>query len=249
MDTFVKFTNQSQGRDRIFRTTQYACAFLSYLLQDKADKEKLIKKLKLLESNMSSGRKLFRLGNAVHALEAAQRNIQVADPVLRFCLTSSSLNRCLYFICDNALWARSVSLAPNVDKAKWSLRASRCYFYTLLLSLARDFYQIAMEMQRGEVLQGKSCRKEVSSPPENSLGELACRIAAKVKAFFVLLYFSLRGNPPVLLDTVKNLCDLFIPLDRLGIYKTSPGVVSLCGLLSSILGILTVACPHLKLKP
>jgi len=47
---------------------------------------------------------------------------------------------------------------------------------------------------------------------------------------------------------VKNLCDLSGPLDTLGIYKTNPGVIGFCGLLSSLVGILTLASPHLKLK-
>ncbi|XP_069622310.1 peroxisomal membrane protein 11A isoform X2 [Ranitomeya imitator] len=104
MESFVKFTNQSQGRDRLFRATQYACMLLSYVLENKAGREKVVKKLKRVESNMSSGRKLFRLGNMVHAIEASKASIQLSDPVLCYCLTAANLNRILYFTCDTVLW-------------------------------------------------------------------------------------------------------------------------------------------------
>ncbi|XP_034144125.1 peroxisomal membrane protein 11A isoform X2 [Esox lucius] len=64
MESFIKFTNQSQGRDRIFRTTQYACALSKYLLRNNSARKGLVLKLQSLESNMSSGRKCTQL--AVH---------------------------------------------------------------------------------------------------------------------------------------------------------------------------------------
>lgn len=69
-----------------------------------------------------------------------------------------------------------------------------------------------------------------------------------VHGFFLLLFQILKNHPPLVLDMVKNLCDLTGPLDTLGIYKTNPGVIGFCGLLSSLVGILTLASPHLKLK-
>ncbi|MEQ2211032.1 hypothetical protein XENOCAPTIV_024615 [Xenoophorus captivus] len=57
MDAVVKFTSQSQGRDRIFRATQYACALSIYLLRNNTDRKDLVAKLKSLESNISAGRK------------------------------------------------------------------------------------------------------------------------------------------------------------------------------------------------
>ncbi|XP_036271426.1 peroxisomal membrane protein 11A isoform X2 [Pipistrellus kuhlii] len=69
-----------------------------------------------------------------------------------------------------------------------------------------------------------------------------------LQAFLLLLFRSLRRHPPLLLDTVKNLCDILNPLDQLGIYKSNPGVIGLGGLVSSVAGIITVAWPQLKLK-
>ncbi|KAJ8417530.1 hypothetical protein AAFF_G00223730 [Aldrovandia affinis] len=246
MESFIKFTNQSQGKDRIFRATQYACAFLKYLMRNKSSREELVKKLHDLESSMSSGRKLFRLGNTVNSLDAARQTLHLSDPVLRLCLTVSNLNRALYFICDNVLWARNLGLIRDIDKERWRLNASRYYYFALVMSLTRDAYFIAQIMvQRA---RRRRYEQKVHQHPDDH-GDAACVLVTKLDAFLSLLYESLRNNPPVVMDTVKNVCDLVIPLDRLGIYQTNAGVVGFCGLVSSLLGILSLVRPTLKMAP
>ncbi|KAM5206976.1 peroxisomal membrane protein 11A isoform 2-T2 [Hipposideros larvatus] len=198
MDAFARFTNQTQGRDRLFRATQYTCMLLSYLLEPHAGKEKVVMKLKKLESSVSTGRKWFRLGNVVHAVQATEQSLHATDLVPRVCLTLANLNRVLYFICDTVLWMEQVAH----DRAK---------------------------------------RKK--SPSQELLEETEW-----LQSFLLLLFRSLRKHPPLFLDTVKNLCDILNPLHQLGIYKSNPGVIGLGGLVSSIVGIVTVACPHMKLN-
>ncbi|XP_013858995.1 peroxisomal membrane protein 11A [Austrofundulus limnaeus] len=246
MDAVVKFTNQSQGRDRIFRATQYACALSIYLLRNNSERKELVAKLKQLETNMSSGRKLLRLGNAAHSIMAAKQTMQFSDRVLCLCLTVANFNRALYFVCDNLLWARSVGLLRAIDKERWSLNASRCYFYSLAMNLVRDAYvvlQLMVKKRKDEEFKQKMRRHVGESP------DVAEAVIPELDAFVFLLLETLRSNPAVALDTLKNICDLFIPLDRLGIYRTNAGVVGFCGLISSLLGIVTLACPALKLKP
>ncbi|XP_026086678.1 peroxisomal membrane protein 11A-like [Carassius auratus] len=246
METFISFTNQSQGRDRLFRATQYACALLKYLLRNEAKRKDLVKKLQFLESNMSSGRKLFRLGNTVNSIHAVKSTLNISDPVLRFCLSFANLNRALYFICDNILWARSIGLIRDIDKERWSLNSTRFYFLSLVMNLTRDVYviiQLMVQKSRDRHYQRKIDQHLNESP------DVACVIVPQLDAFLFLLLDSLRNEPSVALDTLKNVCDLFIPLDKLGIYQTNAGVVGFCGLISSLLGILSVLRPSLKIKP
>nr|XP_006139343.1 peroxisomal membrane protein 11A [Pelodiscus sinensis] len=246
MEAFMNFTNQTRGRDRLFRAIQYTCMLLSYLLASKADKEMVIMKLKQLESSMRSGRKLFRLGNIVHAMVAARRTTQLPDLVPRLCLTASNINRVLYFICDTVLWVKSVGLITDIDKQKWRNWATKCYYYSLLMNLTRDLYEISWRME--QVAQREKAKKENSSHCDEEDQDLICMGTGGLQPFLLLLYHALRKHPPLLLDTVKNLCDLSSPLDQLGIYKTNPGIIGLCGLLSSVVGIFTVVSPHMKLK-
>ncbi|KAM3869874.1 peroxisomal membrane protein 11A [Diretmus argenteus] len=246
METFIKFTNQSQGRDRIFRATQYACALSKYLLRHNAERKQLVVKLQSLESNMSSGRKLLRLGNTVNSIEAAKRTLRLSDPVLRLCLTAANINRALYFICDNVLWARNVGLIQDIDKERWSLNASRYYFLSLVMHLTRNLYvisQLMVRRARDKHFQQRVDRHLSDSP------EVAEVVIPQLDGFLFLLFESLKNHPAVALDTVKNVCDLFIPMDRLGIYQSNAGVVGFCGLVSSLLGIMSLLQPNLKIKP
>ncbi|KFO92929.1 Peroxisomal membrane protein 11A, partial [Buceros rhinoceros silvestris] len=216
------------------RATQYTCMLLSYLIERKADKEKLVMKLKQLESSMSSGRKMFRLGNMVHALVAARRTNQLPDMVPRLCLTASNLTHALYFVCDAVLWLRSAGLQPDIDKLKWRNWATK----------SRDWYEISWRLE--QAVQEEKIK-------ENSFWDNHCQELNGVRCdglhgFLLLLFQILKRHPPLLLDLVKNLCDLSGPLDTLGIYKTNPGVIGFCGVLSSLVRILTLASPHLKLK-
>ncbi|XP_043934244.1 peroxisomal membrane protein 11A isoform X2 [Protopterus annectens] len=224
--------------------------FLNHMLKNRAGYEQLAKKLKQLELNMSTGRKLFRLGNMIHAVETARKTYQLSDPVLRFCLTVSSLTRVAYFVCDNILWARSIGFLSSIDKERWSLRASKYYFASLLITLVRDLYEVVQQMdqKRQDPKQQKVNRHREQNHPQESRNREHIMEVNFLLSFMLILHI-LKSNPPLLMDLVKNLCDLFGPLDRLSVYKTSPAVVGLCGFISSSLGILTVAQPVLRLKP
>lgn len=246
MDAVVKFTSQSQGRDRILRATQYACALSVYLLRNNPNNKDLVEKLKNLESNMSAGRKLFRLGNTVNSIEAAKRTLQLSDRVLCLCLTTANVTRALYFIYDNGLWARSVGLIGNIDKERWSLNAHRFYFFSLVMNLSRDVYDIFQLMVQNS--RDKQFRQKMKECLREG-PDVGDAVIPQLDAFLYVLLHTLKSHPAVTLDTLKNFCDLFIPLDRLGIYPSNAGVVGFCGLMSSLIGIVTLAQPTLRIKP
>lgn len=185
--------------------------------------------------------------------------MHLSDVVLRFCITVSHLNRALYFACDNVLWAGKSGLAPRVDQEKWAQRSFRYYLFSLIMNLSRDAYEIRLLMEQ----ESSACSRRLKgsgggvpggietggagSPgtPGGSLPQVALKLRLRV----LLLARVLRGHPPLLLDVVRNACDLFIPLDKLGLWHCGPGIVGFCGLVSSILSILTLICPWLRLKP
>ncbi|XP_043935957.1 peroxisomal membrane protein 11B [Protopterus annectens] len=249
MDSWVRFSSQSQAKERIFRAAQYACTLIAYTLQKHGASSDAVAAIKKLESHMSLGRKLFRLGNSADALEAAKRAIHLSDVVLRFCITVSHLNRAMYFACDNILWTGKVGLLSKLDQDKWSQRSFRYYLFALIMNLSRDVYEINLLMER----EYQNRRQKGSMVLENGEIHDGNRskelINLRIKNQLRLLCLVLRNNPPLLLDALKNVCDIFIPLDKLGLYKTNSGFVGFCGLASSILSILTIVYPWLKLKP
>ena len=157
------------------------------------------------------------------------------------------------------LWAGKSGLAPRVDQEKWAQRSFRYYLFSLIMNLSRDAYEIRLLME--QETSAYSRRMKVSGvgvsggvetvgpggpgTPGGSLPQLALKFRLRI----LLLARVLRGHPPLLLDVLRNACDLFIPLDKLGLWRCGPGIVGLCGLISSILSILTLICPWLRLKP
>ncbi|XP_034021248.1 peroxisomal membrane protein 11B [Thalassophryne amazonica] len=203
---------------------------------------------------MSLTRKLLRLGNSVEALESAKRTIHLSDGVLRLCLTISHLNRAMYFACDNVLWAGKTGLLSSLDQHKWSQRSFRYYLFVLILNLTRDVYELRLLMEsEARSRAAKSSCPVIALPEENLSLPSSPAGPPAVSVWFHrqlhLVATVLYNNPPLLLDLLKNSCDIFIPLDRLGIYPTGSGFVGACGLVSSILSIVTIAHPWLKLKP
>ncbi|NXX73875.1 PX11B protein, partial [Urocolius indicus] len=164
------------------------------------------------------------------------------------------LNRALYLACDNVLWAGKTGLIPSIDQEKWSQRSFRYYLFALVVNLSRDCYELRLLLEReasGKRAKGSSTGSQLQPQPHPqllplpSLQQLGLRLQLQLR----LLLHVLRNNPPLLLDLLKNTCDLFIPLDKLGLYRASPAFVGLCGLTSSILSILSILHPWLKLKP
>lgn len=262
MDSWVRFNAQSQAKERVFRAAQYACTLLGYTLQKGGAATELHKTISQLEAHMSLTRKLLRLGNSVEALEAAKRAIHLSDSVLRLCLTISHLNRAMYFACDNILCAGKTGLISKLDQHKWSQRSFRYYLFALILNLTRDVYELRLLIESEE--RHRAAKSPPSpypsttlpadhlSPPSSSAAPATVALpfmSAWLRKQLRLLVAVLYSNPPLLLDLLKNSCDIFIPLDRLGIYSTGPGFVGACGLASSVLSILTIVHPWLKLKP
>ncbi|XP_072226645.1 peroxisomal membrane protein 11B [Leuresthes tenuis] len=261
MDSWVRFSAQSQAKDKVLRAAQYACMVLGYTLNRSKIATELQRTVCDLETHMSLTRKLLRLGNSVEALEAAKRAIHLSDSVLRLCLTISHLNRAMYFACDNVVWAGKAGLLFKLDQQKWSQRSFKYYLFALILNLTRDVYELCLQMDcEARYRRTKSPISPCPSTilPADHLSSTASpgtqTVAFPIMSSWVCrllrqMVTVLYGNPPLLLDLLKNSCDIFIPLDRLGIYPTGPGFVGTCGLISSVLSILTIVHPWLKLKP
>ncbi|KAM9306706.1 peroxisomal membrane protein 11B [Pholidichthys leucotaenia] len=260
MDSWVRFNAQSQAKERLIRAAQYACMLLGYSLHRGGAAAELRATVSQLEAHMSLTRKLLRLGNSVEALEAAKRAIHLSDSVLRLCLTIGHLNRAMYFACDNILWAGKTGLISKVDQLKWSQRSFRYYLFALILNLTRDVYELHLLMEQEARSRNSkspaspcgppasdqlSCPSSPATPPTVVLPLMGAWLRRQLQLVRAVLY----NNPPLLLDLLKNSCDIVIPLDRLGIYPLGAGFVGVCGLASSVLSIVTMIHPWLKLKP
>lgn len=205
---------------------------------------------------------MLRLGKSHEMLESALKGIHLHDHFLRVILTCSSLNQACYLVMDNLLWLNSVGIVElskkrTVEFSEWS---NKFWLYSTLLYLARDFhdylglFQAARETSDGfdprtrkyklDAASGsyKSTTSSSSSSSSSSREQRRKRVFHLLRVFIGKLSLILlnRNNIPLLLDTIKNLFDVFLPLSSLNFVNLSPGVQGFCGLVSSIISLMVV---------
>ncbi|GFR12778.1 peroxisomal membrane protein 11B [Trichonephila clavata] len=237
MDKIIKFNNQSAGRDKLFRLLQYSSRFIWASLENKTSKEDLLKQLKDLEYTLSTGRKLYRFGRGVDTLYAALSSLHLRDPALRYTITFSKINMALYLLTDHIIWLGRAGLL-NIDKTKWARLSYKLWLFSLVMNLSRDFYEIKQILKKlsyggsNQVLQAK-----MSHPPNTIISKLN------------LYYKILALHKDVVIDTVKNGCDICLPLSQLGYLSISPRTVGLFGVISSVAGMFPLLDSSYKLAP
>ncbi|KAJ8962902.1 hypothetical protein NQ318_001313 [Aromia moschata] len=231
MDTVIKINNQTAGRDKIARLLQYLSRFLWHKLQQR-NKDGATN-IKNLEFQLSTFRKLLRFGRFAESLYAALPIFQQDDATVRYSLILSKIANSLFLLADHILWLGRADLCA-IDTEKWANMSNKYWLYSITMNLVRDFYEISqiIKVQRGSVV------------PKNGIHNLN-----DVFRFLTSISFIMKANQDIVIDTVKNSCDFFIPLTALGYVKLSSGTIGLLGVVSSIAGLLVVLDPQKKLFP
>lgn len=235
----IKFNGTTNGRDKICRLLQYTCR-LAWGRYETKNLPELVQTLKNIENAFSMTRKLLRFGKSLDFIQGAMRSIHLKDAVLRLTLTLSKINQALYLLFDHFLWLNNVG-ALKLNKQYWSEISSRFYLATLVLNVIRDIYSVyvvAVDEYKSFVM--KNSRSSYHNGDRNHKDVLV-----RTKDLPTIL----KENMPLVLDSVKNLFDLTIPLSTLGVLKLSPQKQGLFGIVSSFIAVLTIWNPALKLVP
>ncbi|XP_041463794.1 peroxisomal membrane protein 11B-like [Lytechinus variegatus] len=247
----ISFLGKTGGRDKLYRTCQYGSRFVWWCVQESKRDPELVKKLKGLDSHLSTSRKLLRIGKSVEFLRAAQKSIHRSDPFLQFTITLANINKASYLLIDHLLWMHRIGLV-KVNSTYYGHLSSRFWLATLLLSLSTDLYAILGVL--GTLLQTDTTKVSLDSEKavkQYSNGSASGAIPShetnghrnhtmhrtSLKQVLMTLF---RYHLGLILDTLKNLADLFLPLSYLGHINISSGLQGLLGLISSIIGVLTV---------
>lgn len=171
---------------------------------------------------------------------ASFKTIHQKDIILRITLTCSKLSQALFLIGDHFIWLSRTGLFKNIDAKKWGNLSNRYWLLSIVMNLARDVYEIfkLIDLHRSA----------------NRIGVLnnKCPKVTNVKDFEKLALYSfslLKGHKDVVVDTVKNVCDVFIPMTSLGYVKLSPMTIGLLGTLSSLAGLMALIQSDAKLVP
>lgn len=164
--------------------------------------------------------------------------ISYPDIVIATTLTLNKISGAILLFCDHLLFLHKLGFLKNIRQEKWSDLSNRSWLFSIAMSLLRDIYEIIELWKRNsDPKQGMSV--VVRSKQDNSIVAFD-----PVNAIRVLL-----ANKPILMDTIKNSCDILIPLSSMGYVDLSPKIVGLLGVVSSVLGLVVMVKPSYKLSP
>lgn len=179
---------------------------------------------------------VLRLGRCIDIFYTALNTINIEDPFLKYTLTISKLAHALYLYADHIVWlTRSGFLKTDSDS--WNKTANKFWLLSIIANLSRDFYEIVhlLELHSKKFLKPSDLVNVSRNVDFSSTSKH--------------IYTILNCHKDVVIDTMKNSCDLFIPLTALGFIKLSPSAVGVLGAISSLAAIVTVVKPITKLVP
>ena len=120
----------------------------------------------------------------------------------------------LFMLIDNLLLLNRFKIIHLSQAQRLQENFYRVWLLWVSLSLTRDYYEIQASFAVGQhhyQNQDKS-------------------LIRRANIFL--------ANKPLVIDTIKNLCDFYIPLSNLNIVRPNTGLQGLAGTISSILGLL-----------
>lgn len=173
-------------------------------------------------------------------MQGALKSMHLKDVVLRLMITLSKINQAFYLLFDHFLWFGNVG-AITINKQYWSEVSSRFYLATLLLNCFRDFYGIwcvikaEMGTRKARLSSSTYRNGDSNYTSVNRRQSTVLQVVAQ--------------NIPLILDTIKNVFDLPIPMSTLKFVHVSPTKQGIFGLISSAVAIATVWNPDLKVVP
>jgi len=238
MDTYLKFSSQTAGKDKLARLIQYSSKLLAYLIERiRIGRIDLADQLKHLEYHFGTFRKLLRLGKSLEVLYGVLKTLRIHDATLRSLITQSRIAQSIFLVADHMIWVGRTGLV-KVNAEKWRNMSNRCWIYSITLNLLRDLYEIKQFCNQVTPASTAVCQKYSS----NSLVRYALLSAPLITSCCI-------ERKDIVIDTVKNICDIFIPLSSQGHVNINSGVVGFLGMISSLAGILALIDPSAKISP
>ena len=185
---------------------------------------------------------MLRFGKSAEVFHGALKSIHLNDACLAFTITVNKICQSIFLMTDHIIWLSRSGLVKDIDTAKWSQRSNKYWVLSLVMSIVRDVYEINRVIASFSSYKNLSTCIATSIVSIRSTKDVTCCVSSLLD--FLLTYKHLT------IDTIKNCCDLFIPLSSMGYVKLSPRSIGLLGMISSIAGLIVVLHPKTcKLSP
>ncbi|KAL4107738.1 hypothetical protein QTP88_018031 [Uroleucon formosanum] len=231
MNFVIDLNNKTAGRDRVARFVQYGSKTTWHYMEKNDFDAKSIKKFKQLEQSLAAFRKVLRFGRFIDTLHTALRTINHTDKTIRFCVTFSKIAHSLYLFCDHCLWLNRNNFL-QINAPRWGQAGNRYWLLSIIMNLVRDVVEL-------NNLFKAILKKKI-------LNTLNRKVAPKNDITGEAVQF-VRSHKDLLIDTVKNSCDIMLPLSNLGFIRLNAGTIGVVGMISSVLSLYTLVDQKAKL--
>ena len=162
----------------------------------------------------------------------------------------SKVSNSLFILSDNILWAGRVGVI-NIDRIKWFRTSFKLWLYSIIMNLIRDLYEINNLLKPSSVTMVKESvqsRLKFSNHQSSSPSSLPTSDPDPIEQSRRVIKVLMK-NKPLTIDLIKNLTDVWIPLNGLNHVSLSPRIIGLLGTISSTCALIQVMYPSLRLNP
>nr|XP_054751985.1 peroxisomal membrane protein 11A-like [Lytechinus pictus]XP_054751986.1 peroxisomal membrane protein 11A-like [Lytechinus pictus] len=207
----MKYLSFTEGRDKIYRITQYATRFILWYYGNNKASQFNLERIKNLESTVTNSRKLFRMLRSVEFLQRALDSLASSDNTEASLQLIGYLGKSLWLLTDHVVWLHKVKVY-EVNIKRWADNSARAWLIGLLALTLRDLYKLQKLS-----LSLKELKRAGEPVPRQRLES----DITKARLQFVL-----------------DFSDVFIPLAALG--YVNKGVGSAGGVIASVIGLYLV---------
>ena len=152
----------------------------------------------------------MRLGRFMDSIKSVLESFHIRNKRIGTLFGLIAVCQGLFMLFDNLLLLNRYKILHLTNPQRLQEYLYQVWLLWISLALTRDYYEIQASFAIGQHQQRSLIRR--------------------ANIFW--------ANKPLVIDTVKNLCDLYIPLSNLNIVRANTGLQGLAGTVSSILGLL-----------
>lgn len=226
-DQTIKFLATNVGRDRINRFVQFFSRFMSWYLTKIGGDKDLIKRFSNLQNALAQTRKIMQIGRQLEFIQGMQKSsTTIKDEILRMLTLIKNASLCFWLTYDMLQWAHTsgVSVLELPIFQKYVKRGNQFWLLALVSSLFGGFYKLRLNgIRLNQELKFVKVNGSKGKQPKDELAEKNLK--------------SLRAEKTrILIAEAQDGLDMLIPASALEYVNVDPGIVSIAGMITSIIG-------------
>jgi hypothetical protein len=156
----------------------------------------------------------MRLGRFINSIKTLLESFHLRNKRMGTLFGLIAVCQALFMLLDNLILLNRFKIIRLTSADYLQQCINKIWLLWLSLALTRDYYEIQASFAVGQNHQQKQERT----------------VSKRADLFW--------ANKPLVIDTIKNLCDIYLPLSNLNMIRANPALQGLAGTISSILGIL-----------